>query len=192
MTRRGYDIVQVRDFLREIASEMRERQRVRDQLAQTGDGEAAGEVEAKKIISNAKGTAAGIIADARAQANAVGTDPSSERAEEIRANELLADARAQAESILEQSEVRARERSGVVIAEAQARLDQLLAEERDVRARLESRKTSSGVGAGPAAIAPLGFADPTTDSRDRTEVAGPDVSLAEFMKATLRDEVRPD
>ena len=194
MTRRGYDIVQVRDFLREIASEMRERQRVRDRLIETGHDEAAAEAETHTIINNTRGATsnAEIATDGRNDSTDV--IARSER----RAEEIIAEAEAEAQQLLEQSEERARERSGVVIGEAQARLDQLLAQERELRSRLETQRASAGVAAvGVARTRPaLGMAkaavDPTTDSRDRTEVAGPDTSLADFMKATLRHEVRPD
>lgn len=192
MTRRGYDIVQVRDFLREIASEMRERQRVRDRLAEDGDGVAAAEEQAKAIISNAHQTAAGIVADAHTSAGSVEVP---ERHEE-RAAEIVAAAEAEAQELLEDAEDRARERSGVVIAEAQARLDRLLAEERDLREQIDSKRASVrggfSFGAGGTRALATAAADPTVDFRDRTDVAGPDTSLADFMKATLRHEVHPD
>ena len=43
MRRRGYDIVQVRNFLREIAAEMRSRQEVRERLAENGGDSAVAE-----------------------------------------------------------------------------------------------------------------------------------------------------
>lgn len=185
MTRRGYDIVQVRDFLREVATEMRERRTVRDRLAETGDDQAAAEAQAKSIISNAEETAACIVADAEARARS--TDAAGHGQEQ--SGEIVANAEAEAKALIEDAEVRARERSGVVIAEAQSRLDELLAQEKDVRRRIDRS------GAGPvsaAAAIGAGNNDPRVDFRDRMEIAGPDTSLADFMKATLRHEVHPE
>ncbi len=191
MTRRGYDIVQVRDFLREVATEMRERQHVRDRLAEADDGEAAAEEKANAIISSAQGTAAGIMAEAEERA---GSAEALERGRQ-RAAEIVAEAEAEAEALADGAEERARQRSGVVIAEAQSRLDGLLAEEKQVRERIESQR----VAAAPIASASaLGFdsssrqSDPLADSRDRGETAKPDTSLADFMKSTLRQEVARD
>lgn len=158
MARRGYDIVQVRDFLREIATEMRERQQVREAMA-GADGESQdddGEVSA--------------------------------RAQE-RAAEIIAEAERSAETLIEDAELRARERSDLVISEAQVRLDELLAQEREVRARLDSaRPTGASAMLGSSSTA----ADAVADARDRGASATvPDTALAEFMKSTLRDEVNP-
>ena len=68
MGRRGYDIQQVRDFLREIAAEMRARQEVRERLAETGEESAVAEDRAHSIIAEAQATADQIVADAQANA----------------------------------------------------------------------------------------------------------------------------
>ena len=60
MTRRGYDIVEVRDFLREVATEMRERRDVRSRLVSNGETE--GDARAKSIVADAESKAAAIQA----------------------------------------------------------------------------------------------------------------------------------
>ena len=180
MTRRGYDIVQVRNFLREISSEMRARQEVRERLAATGETGAVVEDEAHGILAAAREEAAAIIAAAEAKAGSVDAlDNADERALKI-----VADAKAEAERLTEQAEERARERSDAVLSAAQARLDQLLEEERVVHARVEAARS---------AIAEPVIEQPAIDSRDVVAIEmAPDTSLADFMKSTLRHEVHPD
>lgn len=200
MTRRGYDIVQVRDFLREVASEMRERKHVRDRLADDGDGETAAVEKAKTIIKDAQGSAARIIADAEAEAVAAGAEERAGSAEALeqsqqRAAQIVADAEAEAEAVAAGAEERARQRTKVVVGEAQARLDRLLAEEKEVRDRLENQRTEAAPIASAASIDLATRSDDAesfVDSRDRGSSAQPDTSLADFMKATLRQEVTPD
>ncbi len=197
MIRRGYDIVEVRDFLREIATEMRERQHLRERLAETGDQESVVEARAHSIISDAESEAAEIVS--RAQDRAGSADALANADE--RADEILANAQARADALIEEAEARARERSGVVLSEAQTRLDTLLAEEREVRARLVEVEPPTRVGA-PAQIAVaaggvtpavVGEPDPLIDVRDRAAAhATTDSSLADFMKSTLRHEIRPE
>lgn len=180
MTRRGYDIVQVRNFLREISSEMRARQEVRERLAATGEQGAVVEDEAHGILTAAREEAAGIIAAAEAKAGSVDAlDHADEKALQI-----VADAEAKAALLTEQAEQRARERSDAVLAAAQARLDQLLEEERAVNARVEMARS---------AISEPVPEEPAADSRDVVAMdVAPDTSLADFMKSTLRHEVHPD
>lgn len=180
MTRRGYDIVQVRNFLREISSEMRARQEVRERLAATGEQDAVVEDEAHGILTAAREEAAAIIAAAEAKAGSV---DALQNADE-RAVKIIAEAEAEAAVLTEQAEERARERSDAVLSAAQARLDQLLEEERVVNARVEMARS---------AIAEPAPEVPVTDSRDVVAIEmAPDTSLADFMKSTLRHEVHPD
>lgn len=105
------------------------------------------------------------------------------------AAEIIAAAEAEAAVLLEEAENRARTRADEVIAQFQGRLDALLDEEREVRARLE------GLGAASSgAPAPSVPGDELSDNRDLVNGIDvvPDSSLAEFMKSTLRHEVRPD
>ena len=180
MTRRGYDIVQVRNFLREIASEMRARQEVRERLAADGEGNAVVEDEAHSILAAAREQAAQIIKDAEAKA---GSADALNTADE-RAAQVLADAEAEAALFEERAEQNARERSDAVLSAAQARLDQLLEEERVVHARVEAARNE------------VHEPDPEpvpTDARDVVAIEMvPDTSLADFMKSTLRHEVHPD
>lgn len=180
MTRRGYDIVQVRNFLREIASEMRARQEVRERLAADGEDVAVVEHEAHQILTDAREEAAQIVADAEARA---GSADALEQAD-ARAAERIAEAEAEAADLIENAETSARERSDTVLSAAQARLDQLLEEERTVHARVEvARRELAEADEVPALV----------DARDVVEVdLVPDSSLADFMKSTLRHEVRPD
>ena len=106
------------------------------------------------------------------------------------ADRILVEARAEADELLEGAEQKARERSDVVINETQTRLDALLAVERDVRARLEE---SGSLAANPTPV-PESQVDASSDARD--VINGIDVesdsTLADFMKSTLRHEVRPE
>lgn len=160
MTRRGYDIVQVRDFLREIASEMRSRQEVRERLAADGEASSVVEDEAHQIL-----VAARLEAEKSAAA-------------------IVETAEAEAAGLIETSELAARERSDEVLAAAQARLDQLLEEERVVHARVEKARAEIE--------APMPQTVPS-DSRDTAPIDSVlDTSLADFMKSTLRHEIRPE
>lgn len=104
---------------------------------------------------------------------------------EVRALEIIAAAHAEADEIIEAAERRARERSDVVIAQTQERLDALLAQERQIRSRLDTYRPT---------VVPMPEPEQVEDSRDAVhgiEVA-PDSSLADFMKSTLRHELRPE
>ena len=176
MTRRGYDIVEVRNFLREIASEMRARQEVREELAKTGGDTAVAEDRAHAIIAEAQTKADEILAEAEARAGSVEALMTAES----RAVEIVGSAEGVATQLIEDAEAAARERSGEVLAATQARLDQLLEEEREVHARVNALRAEVE---GPA-VAPE-----STDARDLTMVSSsPNTSLAELLKSTLRDE----
>ena len=160
MTRRGYDIVQVRNFLREIAAEMRARQQVRERLAANGTGSAVAENEVHEILAAAR-----------------------EKADE-QSIEIVAAAELQANDLIEKAELAARERSDVVLTQSQARLDQLLEEERALHARVQAARAELEV---PEAV-PV-----AADARDVVaKETVPDSSLADFMKSTLRHEIHPD
>lgn len=180
MTRRGYDIVQVRNFLREIADEMRARQEVRERLASEGEDTSVVEDEAYQILERAREDASKILAAAETRAGS---------AEALalangRAAEVISEAESQAELLVEEAEQRARERSDSVLSAAQARLDQLLEAEREVSERVEAKRAELE----PKPIEPI-----MSDSRDVITIEMvPDTSLADFMKSTLRHEVHPD
>ena len=179
MSRRGgYDIVQVRDFLREIAAEMRERQQVRERLAQNGDGDAAIEAQAKAAIADAEARAAQIVADAELVAGSA----AALQAADDKANRMLAAAQTEADAMVDSAETRAEARSAAVLAEAQVRLDELLAQERDLRRKLDREATAS------AAAQTSGVTRSIEDGRQHAPVAEQDIALAEFMKSTLRGE----
>ncbi len=97
MARRGYDIVQVRDFLREIATEMRERQQVRERLAEA-EGDA--QVDNGEIVARAQERADQILAKAERDAEALIEDA------EVRARErsdiVLSEAQSRLDDLLEQ------------------------------------------------------------------------------------------
>ncbi len=180
MTRRGYDIVQVRNFLREIADEMRARQEVRERLAADGEDVAVAEDEAYQILEQARKDAAQIIADAEVKAGSAEALAMADG----RAGEVIANAETEADALVEQAEARARERSDEVIAAAQARLDQLLEAERQVSQRVEAARAELE----PKPVEPI-----LSDSRDVVTIEMvPDTSLADFMKSTLRHELHPD
>ena len=180
MTRRGYDIVQVRNFLREIADEMRARQDVRERLAAEGKDNSVAEDEAYQLLEQAREQAAKIVADAEHRAGSVEAMALAEG----RAGEIVAEAEAQAEAIVDDAETRARERSDEVISAAQARLDQLFEAEREVSHRVKAAR---------AELEPKPAEPIMSDSRDVITIEMvPDTSLADFMKSTLRHEVRPD
>ena len=176
MSRRGgYDIVQVRDFLREIAAEMRERQQVRERLALHGDGDAAAEAQAKAAILDAEARAAEIIAEAELLAGSA----AALAAADAKADRVLAAAQTEADALVDSAETRAEARSASVLAEAQVRLDELLAQERELRRKISKQEHVSGVNTESA---------PATNSSEHAPVAEQDLALAEFMKSTLRAE----
>lgn len=177
MKRRGYDIVQVRNFLREIATEMRARQEVREQLAAQGNERDVAEDRAHTIISEAHAKADEIIAEAEAAAGSLDDLRSAER----RAQEIVGAADGIATQMIEEAELAARARSDAVLSATQARLDQLLQEERDLHARVQAMHLELD---GPDVD------HPTHDARDVVRVDNAsDSSLADFMKSTLRHEV---
>lgn len=180
MTRRGYDIVQVRNFLREIAAEMRARQEVRERLAASGEDAAVVEHDAHQILDDARERAAELVAEAETKVESADSLNNAD----ARAAEILAEAEAEAAALIESAEASARERSDTVLSAAQARLDQLLEEERTVHARVDAARAELGSSS---------ETPPLVDARDVVAVdLVPDSSLADFMKSTLRDEVRPD
>ena len=179
MTRRGYDIVQVRNFLREIADEMRARQEVRERLAADGEVASVVEDQAHRILEDARQNAASIVAAAELQAGSADALTNAETS----AREIIAEAEAEASELVEGAEDAARQRSDGVLAAAQARLDQLLEEEREVSAKVAAARAELE----PPTPQPI-----MSDSRDVITIEmAPDNSLADFMKATLRHEVRP-
>lgn len=180
MTRRGYDIVQVRNFLREIASEMRARQEVRQRLVSQGDVQDVVEDRAHRIIAEAQAKADEIIAQAESTAGSLEALLSAE----TRAAEIVGSAEGLSAHMIEEAEAAARARSDAVLSATQARLDQLLVEERALHARVEALRNEVN---GPEVDVPI------VDARDVRHVDGaPDSSLADFMKSTLRQEVHPD
>lgn len=104
MARRGYDIVQVRDFLREIATEMRERQQVRERLAAA---ESETQVEDGEIVSRAQARAAEIIAEAERSAEEL-VEEAEVRARE-RSDVVLSEAQSRLDDLLaEEQKTKAR------------------------------------------------------------------------------------
>lgn len=184
MGRRGYDIQQVRSFLREIATEMRARQEVRERLAQTGEESAVAEDRAHAIIAEAQADADQILAEAEAKAGSVEALLTAES----RAKEIVGSAEGVAAQLIEDAEEAARTRSGEVLAATQARLDQLLQEERDLHLRMEEmRATLDGPETEP---------ERSVDARDRVRTpnaaADADSALADLLKSTLRQESQLD
>jgi len=180
MTRRGYDIVQVRNFLREIADEMRARQDVRQRLADNGEDTAVAEDEAHQILENARKEADEIIAKAEERAGSVDALDAADG----RAADIVAAAEAEATELVDSAEKTARYRSDVVLDAAQARLDQLLAAERELSAKVDAAR---------AELEPPEPVPMMSDSRDviTTEIP-PDTTFADFMKSTLRHEIHPE
>lgn len=179
MTRRGYDIVQVRNFLREIADEMRARQEVRERLAADGEDNAVAEDQAHQIIEDARREAASIVAAAETRAGSADALTNAD----AEAKQIVAAAEAEASELVDGAEDAARQRSDGVIAAAQARLDQLLEQERELSAKVDAHRLELA----PPAPKPM-----MSDSRDVITIEmAPDNSLADFMKATLRHEARP-
>ena len=185
LVRKGYDIVHVRDFLREVATEMRRRQVDHDQLVEAGRGLDDAEQRAESTIQDAEARAAEILVKANAQASTDSIEAM--RSGEARAEEIIAEAEAKAELMAEEGEARARERSEFVISEAQVRLDSLLAQEVDVRMRLEKQGQAPG-----AQSSESGEPDNLADARDRGRGAVPETDLVDLMKTTLRDEVKSE
>ena len=179
MTRRGYDIVEVRDFLREVATEMRERRDVRSRLV---NAETADQERTDSKVADAERNAETILAEAQAEAERrIGSaETMLERADE-RSQKIREEARAEADALLEDAEERAQERSEVVLAEAQERLDVLLIEERELREKIDSQSAvEASMLVGAAAASSSGAPTPPTST------------LADLMKSTLRQEVHPD
>lgn len=180
MTRRGYDIVEVRNFLREIASETRARQEVRERLAESGGDTAVAEDRAHSIIAEAQAAADQILADAEAKAGSV----DALMAAESRALEIVGSAEGVAAQLIEDAEAAARTRSGEVLAVTQARLDQLLEEERELNGRVDVLRAEID---GPEVLTE------SNDARDLITVPSlPNSSIAELLKTTLRDETHLD
>ncbi len=176
MTRRGYDIVEVREFLREIATEMRERQQVRSRLVREGDSNAVGEAQANEIVDDAKRRAGAILASAKQEAGSVEARANAQ----ARADGIIAAAEREATAMIEGAEDRARQRADIVIGDAQLRLNHILAREKEARERLEV----------------LGEAEFANQQQAiagaSTQAAPPTSSFGDFMKTTLRHEVHPD
>ena len=180
MKRRGYDIVQVRNFLREIAAEMRARQEVRERLAAEGGDTDVAEDRAHAIITEAQSQADAILEEAEAQAGSLEALLSAE----ARAAEIVGSAEGLSDQLIEEAEATARARSDVVLSATQARLDQLLEEERTLHARVEALRHEV---AGPE------LAIPATDARDLVAIdTKPDSALADLLKSTVREEVHLD
>jgi len=162
MTRRGYDIVQVRNFLREIADEMRARQEVRERLAANGEDGAVAEDQAHHILEDARRRADEIVAEAETKAGSVDAlDSASSKAQEI-----VAAAELEASELIESAELRAHQ------------------EERELSEKVEIARAELE----PPEPAPM-LSDSRDVV---TIEMKPDNSLADFMKSTLRHEVHPD
>ena len=181
MTKRGYDIVQVRNFLREIADEMRERQGVREQLAADGEADAVVEEKVHHLIEDARREADEIVAAATARAGSMQAADDADQ----QARSIVENAETEASTLVEDAERRAVERSDEVLSEAQTRLDQLLEQERELTERIESMRSE---------IEPRRPLPELSDSRDVLSIVEiePDTSFADFMKSTLRHELHPD
>ncbi|MGI9605190.1 MAG: DivIVA domain-containing protein [Acidimicrobiales bacterium] len=175
MRRRGYDMVQVRNFLRDIAEEMRARQDVRDRLVTAGNHTALADNEALAILDDARARADEMLSTARAAV----IDGDLEGAKE-QARLILQNAETEASQLVDSAEQTARERSTAVLAETQQRLDQLLAEERELRDRLTSDVPVE---------APE---EPPPDSYHREKDPTPTgASFADAMKSAVRSELDP-
>ncbi len=144
MRKRGYDIMQVRNFLREISDEMRARQRVRDQLGTQDDPVAIATTQADEIVAAAEVRAEEIVAEAHERADGTNLDEARAEAKQLReqarldAVSIRAEAQESAEQLAAEAEDNARRRSYEVLQETQTRLDGLLAQEREVHRRLRS------------------------------------------------------
>jgi DivIVA domain-containing protein len=195
MRKRGYDIMQVRNFLREIADEMRARQRVRDELGTEDDPVAIATTQADEIIAAAEVRAEEIVAAAQVKVSGTDLDAAREEAEQLRdearkeAAAIRTEAQDSAEQLSAEAEENARRRSDEVLRDTQTRLDGLLAQEREVHRRLRvTLDDLQGTIGDPAAEDSL---DEVAAEAEPVVVAA-DGSLAEFMKAALRNEVAPD
>ena len=195
MRKRGYDIMQVRNFLREIADEMRARQRVRDQLGTEDDPVAIATTQADEIIAAAEVRAEEIVAEAQAMAGGTDLEAARNEAQAVLdaartdAAAIRTEAQESAEQLASEAEDAARRRSDDVLRNTQTRLDGLLAQEREVHRRLRTtlddlQGTIGDPGDGDVAV--------DLDELDEAEPVAADGSLAEFMKAALRNEVAPD
>ncbi|NNC81806.1 MAG: DivIVA domain-containing protein [Acidimicrobiales bacterium] len=176
MRKRGYDIMQVRNFLREIAQEMRSRQRVRDELAADGNPEAVAAVRATELIAEAEERAAEIVDAAHHRVELVGS------AEE-QAAQIVDNAVKEAARRLDDAEDNARARGDEVMSETQTRLDALLAQEREVHQRLHELELDSTM----AAASPL----PMRSGTDSTAMAvAPEFAdFATSLQSAVRDEI---
>lgn len=193
MRKRGYDIMQVRNFLREIADEMRARQRVRDELGTEDDPVAIATAQADEIIAAAEVRAEEIVAAAQEKAEGTDLDAARAEAEQLRddarkdAAAIRTEAQDSAEQLSAEAEENARRRSDEVLRDTQSRLDGLLAQEREVHRRLRvTLDDLQGTIGDPAAE------EPVDEASTEPVVVAADGSLAEFMKAALRNEVAPD
>lgn len=103
------------------------------------------------------------------------------------AADIIAAAEVRASALIEDAELRARERADEVIAQYQARLDALLEQERKVRERL----AELGGEAPSGGAKPINNEESLVDDRDALYGIDvrPDASLAEFMKTMVRDDV---
>lgn len=173
MQKRGYDLVDVRDFLREIAVEFRAREAAEGSMSATGatyvdgstpSGEAADVLaDAARIRSAAESDAASTHQDAREQAELVLAEAEAAR------YEIIAEAR-------EEAEAEAKERSMLVLAASQARLDQLLEQERYLREQVSALE------------APAPTANEVGD-KVVIDLRETDTSLADFVKTRVREEM---
>ena len=137
-----------------------------------------------QIVERAEAEAQRIIAEARTAASAQVSEGHDE------ADRIVEEARVAADEIADSAESSARERSAAVLAETQSRLDQLLAEERDVRRALST--LSPEVADDATANDSNEGVDLVPERESVDPESGIDESLADFMKATLRNELRPE
>jgi DivIVA domain-containing protein len=175
MRKRGYDIMQVRNFLREIAQEMRARQRVRDELAAEGDPEAVAALRASELIADAEARADEIVDQAQHRVALVGSA-------EDQAAAIVEDAEEAAATRLDEAESSARARGDEVMAETQKRLDALLAQERELHKRLQEAESVAVVEASPASPA-------IVSAQDRAPAAPEFVDFAGSLQSVVRDEI---
>jgi len=177
MRKRGYDIMQVRNFLREISQEMRARQHVRDGLAESGDPQAAALQQAEKMITDAENEAKAIIEAAQHRVDSV-TDAHEQ------ADEIIRVAHEEAEVHADLAEANARKRSGEVLTETQARLDQLLAAERETLSRIQVVKDHVPVSSVVA------IADERSDDTIEHGVDPEAAAFAGMLQAAVRADVQ--
>jgi len=175
MRKRGYDIMQVRNFLREIAQEMRARQRVRDELAAEDDPEAVAALRASDLIADAEERADEIVDQAQHRVALVGSA-------EDQAAAIVEQAEEAAATRLDEAEASARARGDEVVTETQKRLDALMAQERALHHRLQEAETAAVVEATPSAPALVA-------AQDRAPAAPEFVDFAGSLQSAVRDEV---